>query len=276
MADCKHCGQSAGILKKAHKECEEKHNHGRRQIRLLIGQTLSTDRDFSLLAKETKRISSTSFISGPQLKELFVSGYEEAVESAFEDGVVTDEEEGSLDHFQEYFSLSQSELNRNGALTRLTQGAVIREVLEGILPQRMQVNGQLPFNLQKSEKLVWLFQGVDYYEVKTRTHYVGGSKGVSIRIAKGLYFRTSGFKGEKVQSAETVHSDTGLFGVTNKHLYFSGQSKGFRIRYNKIVSFEPYADGIGVQRDAMTAKPQCFVTGDGWFTYNLITNLARL
>jgi len=36
----------------------------------------------------------------------------------------------------------------------------------------------------------------------------------------------------------------------------------------------PYSDGIGIHRDAASAKPQIFVTGDGWFTYNLVVNLA--
>jgi hypothetical protein len=37
-----------------------------------------------------------------------------------------------------------------------------------------------------------------------------------------------------------------------------------------------YSDGIGIQRDAASAKPEVFKTGDGWFAYNLITNLAAL
>ena len=41
------------------------------------------------------------------------------------------------------------------------------------------------------------------------------------------------------------------------------------------VSVNPCADGIGVMRDAQTAKPQTFRTGDGWFIYNLVTNLAQ-
>ena len=99
---------------------------------------------------------------------------------------------------------------------------------------------------------------------------------MSIRIAKGLYYRIGAFKGEKIQTSEMIHADTGLMGVTNKHIYFVGSSKRFRIAYNKIVSFEPFSDGIGVQRDAQTAKPQSFSTGDGWFAYNLITNLAQM
>ena len=45
--------------------------------------------------------------------------------------------------------------------------------------------------------------------------------------------------------------------------------KKFRVRYDKIVSFEPYSDGLGVPHDAQTAKPQTFRTGGSWFTYNL-------
>jgi len=52
--------------------------------------------------------------------------------------------------------------------------------------------------------------------------------------------------------------------------------KSVRLPYAKIVSFEPFSDGIGVMRDAATAKPQIFVTGDGWFTYNLVTNLSQI
>ena len=66
----------------------------------------------------------------------------------------------------------------------------------------------------------------------------------------------------------------GGFVVTDKNLYFAGSQKSLRIGFAKILSFERFSDGIGVMRDATTAKPQIFVTGDGWFTYNLVTNLA--
>jgi hypothetical protein len=117
---------------------------------------------------------------------------------------------------------------------------------------------------------------VAYYEQETRREYVGGYQGVSIRIARGLYYRTGGFKGHPVQKTETVYMDTGLLGVTNKHIYFAGSRKKFRIRHDKIVFFTPYSDGIGVQRDVASAKPQSFVTGDGWFTYNLLSNVSKL
>ncbi len=79
-----------------------------------------------------------------------------------------------------------------------------------------------------------------------------------------------------MEHTERVHVDTGWFVVTDKNVYFAGPRKSVRIPYTKIVSFEPFSDGIGLMRDAASAKPQIFVTGDGWFTYNLVTNLSRI
>ena len=104
----------------------------------------------------------------------------------------------------------------------------------------------------------------------------GTSHGVSIRVARGLYYSPRQFRSRPIEWEETVHADTGMLGLTTKHLYFAGERKKFRVRYDKIVSFEPYADGLGIMRDAQTAKPQTFRTGDGWFAYNLAANLAQI
>ena len=33
---------------------------------------------------------------------------------------------------------------------------------------------------------------------------------------------------------------------------------------------------VGIMRDTQTAKPESFHTTEGWFVYNLVTNLAQL
>lgn len=276
MGKCIYCGTPAGFLRKTHKECKQKHEQGKSEIETLVGKIGAEGGDLKHLESSIAKVAASSFISSDSLNASVVSGWEKAVELTFDDGLLSEQEESALTELKEHFELSQQTLDRTGSYSKLVKGAVLRDIIEGKLPERMKVDGNLPFNLQKTEKIVWVFQNVNYYEEKTRTRYVGGSQGVSIRIAKGVYYRTGAFKGERVQGSETIHADTGLLGVTNKHIYFAGPSKKFRIAFNKIVSFEPFSDGIGVQRDAQTAKPQSFQTGDGWFTYNLITNLAQL
>lgn len=208
-------------------------------------------------------------------RELLAETWEEAVAAALEDGVLSLEEEAALVRYMRHFKLSVQRVNRSGGHTQMVKGAVIREAAEGVIPERLRITDPVPFNLMKSEQLVWLMQDVDYHEVVTRRQRRGTSHGLSVRVAKGLYYRPGMFRSHVHEWEETVHMDTGLLGITSKHLYFHGRRKRFRIRYDRIVSFEPYNDGIGVMRDAQTAKPQSFRTGDGWFTYNLVTNLAR-
>lgn len=276
MGNCVYCGDSAGFLRSAHKECKQRHEGGKSEIVALVSSVSSKDTDYKRLESAIQKIAASSYMNRSAISECIVSGYENAVERALNDHVITEEEEARLSELQRHLGLSRHKLDRNGAFTRVVKGAVIRDVLNGVVPERMQVDGNLPFNLQKSEQLVWVFQDVDYYEVRTRTRYVGGSQGVSLRVTKGVYYRVGGFKGRRVEESDTVHADTGLMGVTTKHIYFAGQSKRFRINYGKIVAFETFSDGIGLQRDAQTAKPQSFRTGDGWFTYNLVANLAQV
>ena len=197
------------------------------------------------------------------------------MEGALEDGLLSLDGENALAKYAAHFGLKQHDLDGNGAQTSLVQAAVIRDVTRGVVPQRQRVNGTVPFNLMKSEQIVWVIQGVYYLETVVRRERRGTSHGVSIRVARGLYYSPRQFRSRPIEWEETVHADTGMLGLTTKHIYFAGARKKFRVRYDKIVSFEPYSDGLGIMRDAQTAKPQSFVTGDGWFAYNLAANLAQ-
>ena len=101
------------------------------------------------------------------------------------------------------------------------------------------------------------------------------SHGLSIRVTRGLHYRASTFRSRLIEWEETVQADTGMLGLTTRHTYFAGSRKRFRVRYDRIVAFDPYEDGFCIMRDAPTAKPQAFPTGDGWFAYNLAANPAQ-
>jgi hypothetical protein len=276
MSKCPYCGEEAGFLRKIHKECQQKHDDGVKKVLSLAQSYVYSSNPLDSLDQEINQVTSLSFIYPEQKKDLLIQAWGEAVDKALDDGVISPEEESSLIAFKDYFSLSSDDLDSIGAWTKVVKAAILCDILEGNIPDRVQISGSLPFNFQKNEKLVWLFQNVEYYEEKSRRRFEGGSRGVSVRIAKGMYYRVGGFSAHPVVTQETVHIDTGQLAVTNKHLYFAGDRKAFKLPYNKIVAFNPFNDGIGIQRDAMTSKPQSFQTGDGWFTYNLVVNLAKM
>ena len=112
---------------------------------------------------------------------LLVQAWEAAVEGALEDGLFTLDEENALTRYINHFNLSQSQLDAHGVHTSLIKAAVLREIAEGVVPDRQQLRGNVPFNLMKSEKLVWVMDDVDYIETVVRRERRGSSHGLSIR-----------------------------------------------------------------------------------------------
>jgi len=274
MGICQYCGGDAGVFRKVHKQCGERADSGRAQLLAAVAQSVFGPVESASFMTYLGGIAKESLLGDADIRLALVSGWERAVDAALEDDVFTSDEERSLVEFAATMGLSQDDLDVRGAYMRVVKAAVIRDVLDGGLPQRLGFDGPLPFNLQKGEVVVWVFPGVTYHEQQTRTEYVGGSQGMSVCVMSGVYYRVGGFRGHPVQTSGTVSVSNGLLGVTDKHIYFASPQKTFRIKYDKIVAFTPYSDGIGLQRDAQTAKPESFTTGDGWFTYNLIANLA--
>lgn len=281
MANCSMCGEALGFFKsilgtKICGRCKSKIADCKSKIVNLVGGAASRGGNLADLESMVDSAASAGGLDKSQVRELLVKGWEEGVAQSLDDRILSESEEQTLLNVADHFGLSASELDRNGAHSSMVKNLVVRDVLNDIIPDRVHFEGAMSFNLQKTEKMVWVWDSVDYLEDRTRTRYVGGSQGMSVRIAKGVWWRANAFRGERIQEQETVYVDTGTLAVTDRHMYFHSSMKSFRIHFGKIVSFRPFENGIGVHRDAMTAKPQLFVLDDANFAYNLITNLARM
>jgi len=283
VGECRYCGKPAGLLRSSHPECQELQlkrervaQGGRQRVSAEVMRAIKGTGSFDELETVISEIQRSSFIAPTERNALLVEGWQNAVGHFLEDGLLDATEEDRLAQFQERFALSQVDLDRSGLLSKVAKAGVLRDVTNGVLPKRMTFSGPLPINLQKGEQPVWAFASAGYLEDRTDRQVIGGSQGVSIRLAKGVYYRVSAFKGEAVERTERTHVDTGMVVVTSKSIYFAGPKKSVRLPYEKIVAFQPFKDGVGATRDATNAKLQIFVTGDGWFTHNLVTNLAQL
>ena len=51
-----------------------------------------------------------------------------------------------------------------------------------------------------------------------------------------LKYLTRIIRSRSVDWEEHVHQDTGLLGISTKHVYFSGARKEFRVRYDQILT----------------------------------------
>jgi len=222
---------------------------------------------------QARQLALSAQVNTADFKNLAVQAWIAMVDRYLEDGILSSDEEQSLTRFRNHFALDDTALDSNGALTRCAKAGVLRDLVNGVLPQQPPIQPGTFVNLQKNERVIWAFPNTRYLEDKTRREMRGASHGVSIRVMKGVYYRVGASKGRAVEFTERQHVDTGDLIITNKHIIFAGPSKSVRVPHSKIVAVQPYEDGFGIMRDAQNAKAQVFITGDGWFCHNVMANV---
>ena len=185
-------------------------------------------------------------------------------------------EDDELDKFVEFFKIDKDKLNDNQWWFRAVEGLVIGDLLENKIPARASIVGELPILFQEDEKIIWLFQGVKYHKVQSKSKRVGKFSGYSGRILPSLYYKWGSFASESISSLEIKHVDQGYLAITDKQIYFYGNVTGFKLPYGKMLAIEPFSDGVKIQKTHSNAYPIYFETNNGWFTYNLLLNLYQM
>lgn len=198
---------------------------------------------------------------------------EQKIDECLSDGIITREEEQEIKTLIESSSLQDtSTLQNSEAYVKLMQSLVLRDIEEGRDFERVHVEN-LPILLGKNERLLWAYSNIEGYERKTGSRYTAGSNGVSLRICKGVYYRVGASKGYSQPYEYQKHLGNGEFIITNKGIYFVGDNHA-KLLFSKILSFEPYSDGITIVKDGASPKPYTFVGFDPWFLINAMQLLA--
>lgn len=100
---------------------------------------------------------------------------------------------------------------------------------------------------QKDEIVHWQTNATLLTPKTVTTGYVGGSRGVSIRVMKGVSYRVGSSRSTPIRETITMRNPGNLV-VTNKRIVFTGTGKSFSIGYKQLLSFDPYNNGIGLQK----------------------------
>lgn len=275
MGKCRLCGEYAGYFRYHHRDCKEKNHEAHthlvsRGVDMLHGTSDDVDKGWRVWSDT----ATAGFLTPEERRRYAIQVLESSLDKCLDDGLLEDQEQDRLTTWMELAEINDDGADIEPHRHKLFRAQMLRQLLNDEPPSLIKVSGDLPVLLQKSEQLFYLFHGVKFHEDRTTTHYEGRSSGVSIRVAKGVYYRTGGFRGHPVKETTMTYIDTGMFLITDKHVYFHGSEKSFRTRIDRIVGLQPYSDGVGVRKDGTTAKAQIFSGLDGWFTYNLIKHLA--
>lgn len=276
MGVCQYCGEDAGTFRSSHKECRAKRDIAKQKIPEFFVKALSTPvepRRFCELATEVAR---SHYLDESELRGLVIKGMTEMIEQALEDKWLTAHEGNRINAIRAAFGINGTDKDFEVVAFKFKKAEILRELSEGRVPEGIDFAGFIPINFAKGEKLVWVSTGVTCFRTRTKTTYSGRSQGVSIRVMSGVSFRVGSFKGRPIKTQELVEAGRGDLILTNKHVYFSSAMQSLKIPPKRIVSIEPYSDGVALLRDNANALPIIFKLDDPWFIANAINRLNQL
>jgi hypothetical protein len=230
MGNCIYCGGNAGFFKNRHETCETNHLSGINMIVDNIRTAITKTSDFKNLETDIRNLAGQYFINSQELAHLYTKGFNDAVETVLDEGVLTTQEEVNFEEFKSYFEIDKRLIDQNNSLQK---AAVLRDVKAGKIQEcKTKVQGYFPFKLKNAEVFVWVFNNIHYYEQHT---------GITWRITpeecnQKSYQKSRSFKGFPVQVEGMKFICRGTLALTNKQIYFSSPFKNYTIPYNSITA----------------------------------------
>lgn len=223
----------------------------------------------------------SSFSTG-KLKKEQIERLRESIWNALADGQISDQELQYINSFYHDSELSQEDFDklRNEIFMRVVQQAIadrrvhqhelqsLNDIIERLsispdveswaqkqiqyysLFALIESGAPLPTGsasgliLQKGEICHLSLPAILVEERVVSRNYQGGSRGVSLRLVKGVSFRVGQQRGQMVSQSGIVPISEGYFVVTNKRLVFSGDRKSVTTPLDKLVDLHVFADGL--------------------------------
>ncbi len=106
-----------------------------------------------------------------------------------------------------------------------------------------------PLILKKDERALLFLSDVALWEPRAVRQTRGAYGGPTFRVAKGVSFKVGSFQSRSESHEELKTIDQGMLTLTNKRLVFTGTKRTTNIDLRKLISIEPYKDGIASQRE---------------------------
>lgn len=100
-------------------------------------------------------------------------------------------------------------------------------------------------NLKKHEECYLSISGKLLEQKVVTTGYSTGSQGMSFRIAKGVSYRVGASRSVPIKQQVTLKHN-GILYLTSERIIFASTGKNsFTLKFDKLLTFEVYSDGIG-------------------------------
>jgi hypothetical protein len=275
MSICRYCGQKAGWFSEAHESCIQRSSQGIEALKTCVADAVIGGKQYDEITAQLDRIAADAAIPQEQVLPAVKEGWSRGAEKRSMAQPISEPEFSAIADIYRAAGLTQDDVLQNAGFRAM----VLSHRLWTVLHDQIEpYEGPIHFNLQAGEIPVFGIANVLLSEEQTRSTYVGGYSGASIRVASGLYYHFGGVRGHREQPTSLQEVDYGYFLITERAIYFGGTEKGvnFRLPYNQIVRFQPYSDAVGICKNG--AKEKIFAPQQapwvGWFLFNILQALA--
>jgi hypothetical protein len=309
MSACRYCGQKAGWFSEVHEACVRSAQEGFEQAasvvssavtdKLILPAQHSQTEDWTLefvqqVWSQTKhqldQIATEHRIPIDELRVALRKGWSEGTEQAATAEPMNPDRLSVLNAFYRVMGFADTEMRKTDGFVAEVFSTLLWAVMVHGNPTAVANVSRHPFNLKPGEIPLFFFGSATYSKETVSRSRQGGYSGMSVRLARGVYYHFGGFKGQTIDVTTLKEIDYGGLLITTHNIYFGGPHTTFRIPYEHIVSFQPYSAGIGVFRDGANAKAEVFAVLEanpsggnpvsarpvfGWFLFNLAHFLAQ-
>jgi hypothetical protein len=207
----------------------------------LIEQLRADPSRLSTLGNDLRELRAAGFrehLGKKQAEQLRQDLIAAAADTVLADDVLTEQEQDALlDALEQLgFTTENADQIAPGLMNRL----VVAMINDGRLP--LVDDSRLPVHAGEvvhAELQAALMKYVPIHE------YRGGSRGVSIRIMKGVSYRTGAQRGHIVTVGTQLQvADAGTLTVTSERVVFAGRVKTLTFLLKNLVSLEVFEDGL--------------------------------
>ena len=227
----------------------------------------------SQISISTDSVTSVLPLSRQQRDEAYYNVLNKAADKFMADGWLADNEQRMIESYTSSLGIALNCLPlqyQTESLSRIGQAIVLKDLQQGALPKKPLT---VPVMLARDEAPLWVYDNITMLQEKITREYVGGSRGMSYRICKGLTYRTGSFKGHPVERSFMETIGIGQLVITNKNLFFHCPTASVKIPYKKLVGVTPYSDGLEVHKEEAKPKRTVFQGFDAWFIMNVFNQV---
>ncbi len=271
MAECRYCHEPAGLLRWAHKQCAAQHKTAIQLAIVKCSDFLNGGDTAENLRQSIVEIARDGYLENREMREIAIERISLKADALGNSGLISASDSDRIKQVASVFDVSLESCGSTKLV--IDKSYIIRTLDEGSLP-KITVVGNNAIHLQKGESVIWNFSAASLYEFKKHVKYVGGSRGISMRVARGIYYHIGTHRSRRVELEKLELVAKGEFAVCSKNVYFLSTQRTIRVALNKIVSVNLYSDGIEIFKDSVNGRPFIIRIADPHFATNILSRLT--